>query len=177
MKLAELEKTSSVLDNYLSELNNQTKSDYKTKVYNGLDGIKQLLWNVLTSQTEILYYTGANRKRIFGEKWFYQYRTEFVKRGLHERGFESDRNSAINLPAYFSDTPGYLERCKYLILENMNLDGEIYVYNDVYAYYNWNNNVYYGVEIYDKSIVTTQRVIFEQFWSLASKADTLKSSN
>jgi sugar-specific transcriptional regulator TrmB len=143
-----------------------TLGNSTSKVYYGLDGVKQLLWNVLSAQTDIYYYTSASRKELFGEKWFTSYCDEFVLRNLHEKGFESDRNRNINPDVYFKSSPGYSERSEYILLKDVTFNGEVYIYNNNYSYYTWVDGNYFGVEIESASLAETQRKIFESFWNL-----------
>jgi sugar-specific transcriptional regulator TrmB len=137
-----------------------------TRVYYGIDGAKQLIWNVLSAKTPIYYYTSASRKNLYGKKWFSNYCREFVSRDLYEKGFESEVNSSIDVDEYYAMAPGYLDRSEYIILKDVTFNGEVYIYNNIYAYYTWADGKFFGIETENSSLAETQRKIFETFWNL-----------
>lgn len=145
-----------------------TKSTNKTtvRVYKGIDGLKQLMWNILSAKNIIYYYTSTDRRKLLGDFFFKKYCLEFVRRNLHERGFESSINApkATSLQDYYFGT-GYEQKSEYKIVKNLDMNGEIWIYNNVYSMYTWEQEEIAGVEIENEYLTKCQRTIFEKLWN------------
>ena len=144
----------------------KTEKSSSVRVYEGLDKIKQLVWNILDAKNKVYYYTNADRRKLFGDFWMSRYLNEFVRRDLTERGFESYSARNYNRKEYFSIAPGYVERSENKVVKRLELKGEIYIYNDIYAFYTWEGKELIGIEIKNKYLVQSQRAIFEKLWEI-----------
>lgn len=160
-----LERIASELQTTLPKLQVPTLHKTTVQVYEGIEGLKQLMWNVLAAQDLIYYYSSADRRKLFGDVWFERFCREFVKRDLWERGFDSmvNANYAPELAKYYFNT-GYHKRTEYKIVKGLDMDCEIFLYNDTYTMYSWENELI-GVEIRNQFLVKTQRTIFEKLWN------------
>ncbi|PIY17722.1 hypothetical protein CO112_02625 [Candidatus Dojkabacteria bacterium CG_4_9_14_3_um_filter_150_Dojkabacteria_WS6_41_13] len=137
-----------------------------TRVYNGIDGAKQILWNLLSAKSVIYYYTNANRKELFGEKWYTAFCMEFVHRKKYEMGFESNQNTSIDPEKFFAIAPGYLDRSEYILLKDVDYNGEAHIFDNIYSYFSWDNGQFFGIEIENAAFAETQKKIFVNFWNM-----------
>jgi len=137
-----------------------------TRVYNGIDGAKQILWNLLSAKSVIYYYTNVNRKELFGEKWYTTYCMEFVHRKKYEMGFESKQNTSIDPEKYFAIAPGYLDRSEYILLKDVDYNGEVHIFDNILSYFSWGNGQFFGIEIENAAFAETQKKIFENYWNM-----------
>lgn len=156
----------SLLQKNLPTLSSSSLQKTSFRVYEGINGLKQLMWNVLSAKDMIYYYSSADRRKLFGDVWFERFCREFVKRNLWERGFDSMVNAgyAPELDNYYFKT-GYHKRTEYKIIKGLDMTSEIFIYNNVYNMYSWEKNELIGIEIENKFLVESQRKIFEKLWN------------
>lgn len=141
------------------------KSTYSINIYKGQEGIKQLLWNILTSGTkEVVGFTPGHLENVvdreFAEKW----RAEFKLRGMFNRIILNE-----TVPLDWSDIPGFLsENVEARTLEEKKLrfDREVLLYNDTLLVIGGIEDPdQYGVEINDRLLVTSYRQMFDLLWN------------
>jgi hypothetical protein len=149
-------------------LRHQSESGSPTKVqfYKGREGLKQMMWNETRGKGEnlsILYENMQGRtNRPFFERWV----RLCNERGLRFRGLIGEhfletqnswyaRNDTEKL-AYWESRQ--VPKGLFTISHNM------VIYNDVVAYYNWNDENVFGVELYNKDIALAQKQFFEMLW-------------
>lgn len=149
----------------------QNNQDPTTKVafYRGVNGIKQMAWNVLKAKTEVVGYTYRNLEEITGKKFMDSFREEFVSRDIKMRDLYSQAyldSLATNQQDNESYNPEHFQG-NYIPPEKLNIEIQADIYNDVFAIYNWHEGEVFGVEIYNQKVADFQRQIFEAFWNMA----------
>lgn len=178
----------SQFDGLLKQLNqNKPSSIVKTtepKVlyYEGKQGIRQLMWNTLKTKTFLRVYTNARRKDFVGEKWLKDYCLEFCKNDLHEKVLVAEEysKSAYNKDgskaAYFSPVLEYIQRSDERTLKNSDfkIQGEAYIYNNVFAFYTWESDIHVGCEIISDYLAISQSSIFDCLWEETNPKDAIK---
>jgi len=151
-----------------SSLKTIQKEDFRGadfKVYKGLNGVKQIVWNTLEAKNTIYFYTSAYRKKLFGDTWFKRYLSEFTKRKIYEKGFEVTHAAKEGYPfKSFELFPDFLKFTEVKFVKDITLNGEVTIYNDTYSMFNWQNDQLIGFEIIDPSFVKMQRSTFEKLW-------------
>ncbi|HSH18021.1 MAG TPA: helix-turn-helix domain-containing protein [Candidatus Saccharimonadales bacterium] len=140
----------------------------RVQFYHGPEGAKQMLWNETKAGTEIagiLYEpVQLNTKDKFFERWA----AACNERDLHFRGIVGDRFLA-NRPASASTTTRLAHFTgRYISPSIFPVTHSMFIYDDVVAYYNWQNNEIFGIELYNKDIAAAQRRLFELLWAQAA---------
>jgi sugar-specific transcriptional regulator TrmB len=181
---AQIQKQEEVLDNVLDSLTLLTKSasqSPRVNYYEGKQGIRQLIWNTLSSKSVIKCYTNAIRKDIVGGNWMTDYCLEFCRRDLKEyvigdKEYANDSYQKFGgRKNYYLPVAQYFQRSdeRILKLPFLKIKGEIYIYNQVFAFYTWEGNKLIGSEIESNFISQTQSTIFDVLWSLTKKEDNI----
>lgn len=143
-----------------------TKSPPKTiNIYKGQAGIKQLLWNILLSKSQLVVGFSPGQlehvtDRHFSEKW----REEFRDRGM--------RNKIIfnkPKPLTWSDVPHFLDEhveAKTLDEKKITFDRMTLIYNDTLTVVSLKTDSdQYGIEIRDELLVKSYMQLFDFLWN------------
>jgi sugar-specific transcriptional regulator TrmB len=151
-------------------------SDPATRVqfYRGPEGIRQMLWNELKAQTEVIGYNYRILEEATGRSFMVRWTDEFEKRNLSQRLLLNDSFTE----SWNENAPGIATQRKVRGIAYHFVDPQIFrithscdVYNSVTAYYHWKGNEIFGIEIYNQQIADSQRQIFELLWT-QSKPET-----
>lgn len=148
----------------IGDLSTISRPPKSIDIYKGQSGIKQLLWNIITSPADIVIgYTPGQLEyvtdREFAEKW----RQEFRKRGKHNQIIYNEPK-----PLIWSDVPGFLKEnveAKTLDEKKIKFDRLTLIYGDVLTVCSLKTDSdQYGVEIHDELLVNSYKQIFNFLW-------------
>lgn len=138
-------------------------------IYKGPAGIKQLLWNIITSDAKLVIgYTPGQLEyvtdREFAEKW----REEFRARGKHNQIIFNQPK-----PKNWSDVPKFLEEnveAKTLDENKIKFDRLTLIYGDVFTVCSLKTDSdQYGIEIRDELLINSYKQIFNFIWDHVAK--------
>ena len=157
------------------DLFSATKSlDPETKVlfYRGVDGIKQMNWNVIKTKGEFCGYTFRTWEEIVGDKYVSDFYEKFLENGFSGREIYSQEylKSRKNVS---SATKWKNWESRYLDPKIVNVIHQMDIYNDVVAIYNWHEGEVFGIEIYNTKIASMQKQIFEVLWGLSKSPKSI----
>lgn len=134
------------------------------RFYKGVEGIKQLVWNVLSTKTELVGYTYRRLDEVLGSSFVEHWDREFVSRGLKGRDIYSNEYlKSVQGRLLLSNTieSAYIDESIY------NIDHQVDIYNNTLAFYSWHAGEVFGVEIENEKIANLQRSLFELVWEKA----------
>lgn len=143
---------------------------YDVTVYKGQDGIKQVLWNILSSEEkEVVGFSPGTLEHVvdreFAEKW----RAEFKSRGKHNRIIV---NKAV--PLTWSLVPNFLTT-KYVEVRTLEekkitFAHEVWFYGRTLVVISTKDDPeQYGIEITDRLLVSSYRQLFDLVWNELAK--------
>ncbi|PID99137.1 hypothetical protein CSA80_03420 [Candidatus Saccharibacteria bacterium] len=146
----------------------QNANSFAVKTYNGIDGIKQMLWNELKTKSKTILLIGsANIDELVDDAaWAERHRERTVEAGHSLRELRTPENSSRAFTQNQHFMKIYQERTINDSL--LPISGQITIYDQTVAIYNWQNNVRVGVEIVSASFAETLRSVFNHYWDLAS---------
>lgn len=140
----------------------------RVQFYEGQEGIKQMLWNILQSKTEILCILRENLHANTSSKFFEQWVQHCNQAHSHFRVIYSKAFVQAQPNQYATNNKEpknwnsrHIDQAVFDISHNQ------IIYNDVVAYYEWTDQGVFGLEIYNRSIANTQRHFFEMLWPQA----------
>ncbi len=147
----------------------------RVQFYEGLDGIKQMLWNETRAKGENLAILRDNMQNKTNLAFFKRWVRKCNERGLHFRGIIGDDFIRTQQDWYIKHRNERLDHWKsrYVTQSVFPIPYSIVVYDDVIAHYNWNNKRMFGIEIHDAAVAAVQRQFFELLWDNATEADDL----
>ena len=145
----------------------QLEREFEVKYFHGQEGLKQMLWNQLSAQKEILAFSYQNKNLMVGKAFAEKIREEqvFRKITLYEVENETDQGDywyteVANWGKYYKSrhiSPKVLEIKQY-----------IGIFNNTVSIANWVEGESVGVEIQNALFANTQRQLFWNMWNLAS---------
>ncbi len=145
------------------------QTPFAVRVYEGLEGFKQMAWHELKTKGELLSFGGGDLEEIVPDpRWSERHRDRTVGAGYRVREI---LNSEVDLPTFIGNQE-YLQRysCRGISARIVPLDNQIIIYNDTVAMYSWRQPKKVGVEILSPTLAATMRGIFETYWKLAEPA-------
>ena len=170
-KESEVDKLKQTLPSLKSQLTTiQGVASPETKVlyYRGQNGLRQLLWNTLQAQDEIIGYGYMNWNEVVGKEYAEKLRSEVVTRKRYSR--EIQNKESIDPLKIYTKITGYekFHTAKGISKETIEIKHDTYIYNNVFAFSHFIEEEFFGIEIYNAEIVKTQRQIFEILWEIAT---------
>lgn len=158
-------------------LSTQSMESATTRVqfYEGMDGIKQMLWNQTRGKNEnlaILYDNMQNKTNLaFFERWVHRCN----ERGLHFRGIIGDHFIHTQQDWYAKHNNERLAcwKSRYVADSIFPIPYTIITYDDVVVHCNWNDERMFGIEIHNPAVAKAQRQFFELLWEKAKNIDDL----
>lgn len=141
------------------------KSHHSINVYEGQAGIKQILWNILSTKEKLVVgYSHSRLEQVVDHDFAERWREEFRRREIRNK-------MILNKPVKvnWSTVPDFLGtdwvQLKTLQQEKISFDREIFMYDDTLTIISPKTDPeQYGVEITDKFLVDSYRQIFNFLW-------------
>jgi len=149
----------------------QPSINQKTEVryYDGVKGIKQLLWNTLSAvHSEVVGYGYKSWNTYVGEKYAEKLREEYVLRKI----FSKEILNHVDKKHSFTKNTPYLQKCyknREISTKKLEINYNTIIYLNVFATYNVYGGEIFGIEIYNAEIAKSQRQIFYMLWEEARK--------
>ena len=142
----------------------------RVQFYQGPEGIRQMFWNELRAQTEIVAYVFRVVNEPTGRSFMHRWGEEFAGRGLRERLLYGDDFRESWTDADKKWGPGYSKRIPgidyhYLPPSVFAVTNTCEVYDNVVMYADWRDGELFGIEIYNQGIADAQRAFFELLWA------------
>lgn len=159
----------SILKGLIGELNNlpnYVQREFEVKHYHGQEGLRQMLWNQLQAQKEILAFSHKNKNDIVGKPYAEKIRTEQAERKimLYEIENETDQGDY-----WYTEVVSWKDfyQSRYIAPKVLEIKQYIAIFNNTVAVINWSNGEEIGVEIINSSYAQMQKQLFWKFWGIA----------
>lgn len=159
-----------IFDNVLPQLISMQKQSgyapgfFEVNTYEGVDGMKQMLWHELKAKDEVVIFGSGEIKHLVNSQRFaerhremsvaagYKIR-EIINPGLKSESFTKNDN----FKKIFSK--------KNISPNKLQLDHQIVIYNNTVAVYSWRNDQKVGYEVINETYATMWRQLFEHYWN------------
>lgn len=138
--------------------------------YEGVEGIKRIYADTLTSQTEILNYCNSQEIRNFWPGYDEEYVKERAKRKIYLRGIAPHDHYGQEVQS--QDQESYRE-IRLVSKEQFNFTNEINIYENKVAIISCKSELI-GMIIESPEIANTQRSIFKMVWEFADTSSKEK---
>lgn len=165
-----LSRTLPVLQDLYGNNGQVSDNDFIVNTYEGIDGFKQMLWNELKAENEILILgSGALENLVGSKRWAERHRAKTLEAGYVVREILNPGGK----PEVFTTNLDFVEKAynkRHIAADVLPLAHQVCIYNNTVATYNWRDDQKVGVEIINKAFADMQRAIFEQYWELAAQA-------
>ncbi len=169
--VAEAEKLQEQLKAYehvqplLNELATQGRPPltFSLRTYDGVTGFKQMLWNELKTQGELLAFGDGTLEDLVGSRsWAEKQRAMTVEKGYKIR-------EIANKPIVPTENRAFTNEITVRQIDEsvLPLQHQIIIYNDTVSTYCWRDGQKTGIEIINHPYAQTMRAVFERYWDLA----------
>lgn len=163
-----VEKLKTTIPALVKELITSNKANDQTEIkyFQGVDSLKQMLWNVVSTKTEFVGLGYQDWNSSVGKTYADKLRHKIVDENVKSReilNIVDDAYSYTNLGIDYAKV--YEHRA--IDPKILEIKHDTYIYDDVFAYYYHLNGEYFGVEIHNAEISRTERQMFEILWEMA----------
>ncbi|MBI3577292.1 hypothetical protein HY086_04605 [Candidatus Gottesmanbacteria bacterium] len=134
--------------------------------YRGVSGMKQMIWNVLRAK-DFRGYVYQNWNDVVGDRFVEQWSRDFEATGVKARDICSDEYLRNRLTSRFIGNWDNWTR-RYVPSSVLTIDHQIDIYNNVVAYYYWEEKEIFGVEIYNERVSRLQKQLHDVLWKMAT---------
>lgn len=141
------------------------------RYYEGIEGIKAIYADTLTSQTEILNYANSQEIRVHWPTYDEDYVTQRANKQIHLRGIAPDDEHGRMV--HSRDTENFRE-IRLISKEKFNFTNEINIYDNKVAIISFKDELI-GMIIESPEIANTQRAIFKMTWEFCDLMQKLES--
>ena len=132
--------------------------------YEGLEGIKRVYADTLTSKTELLNYADSKSIRTFWPEYDEDYVTQRVKKKIYLRGIAPRDEYGEAVAAHNKET---FREIRLVEPGEFSFANEINIYNNKVAIISYGKDELVGMIIDSPEIANTQRAIFMMAWEFA----------
>lgn len=133
----------------------------KIRYFEGIDGVKAIYEDTLTSKTEILNYANSVQVRNYWPEYDEEYVQRRVNKKIYLRGLTPDDEKGKKV---VENNPKYYREIRLIDKEKYNFPNEINIYEEKVAIISWEQESPIGIIIQDKFIAQTQKAIFQMAW-------------
>jgi len=165
--VAETQRKSQSLKSILPDLK-RIKGDTahpRIQYFEGVEGIKAIYADTLTSKTEILNYANSEKIRDFWQNYDKEYVEKRAKNRIFLRGIAPKDKWGKLVQA---DDKKYYREIRLVDPKKFNFTNEINIYDDKVAIASFTDELI-GMIIESKEIANTQRAIFKMAWEFAKQ--------
>jgi sugar-specific transcriptional regulator TrmB len=154
----------------LNKIFNKKDDELKFTVntYEGVSGLKQMLWNELKAKGELLGFGSGTIEDLTGSKnWSEKHRAKTVDANYKIREINNRGKKPINFTEN-TDFHANFER-RYIDENILNIEQQIIIYNDTVSVYHWRDQQKVGFETINKAYADTMRQMFESYWVISKE--------
>lgn len=156
--------------------NSNTSPSVVVRYYKGQNGAKQLLWNTLKAKQVVYVYSEWGRGKYVGTDFYERFVAESRARSIQENVITPDSDRMLD--SIREDTESALSRTRLddircINSDNINIQGETFIYDDIYAQIFLKDKMISGFEIESSKFVAMQRSMFKNQWHVATPIKTL----
>lgn len=163
-----LEKLKTTIPNLLSEMKRVNNKESEVKFYQGVEGLKQMLWNVVSSRSEFVGLGYADWNESVGITYAEKLRQKVIENKTLSREIQNDPSMNFDYTKLGED---YKKFYVHRVIDKslLEIKHDTYIYGGVFAYYYHYQGEYFGVEIHNKEIARSERQMFEILWKMAKQ--------
>lgn len=143
----------------------------RVQFYHGLEGIRQMQWNQINSDTELLSIIDEPVQHVLGKQFTIRWAEAVNRNDVRMRLLETPNFRRINAAWYKQHKiPELVRHAVSRVVDpaTFPVGHNTDVWGDVVAYYIRKDGDVYGIEIYNSAIAATQRAFFEMLWATAT---------
>ncbi|HTE21670.1 MAG TPA: helix-turn-helix domain-containing protein [Candidatus Limnocylindria bacterium] len=147
---------------FLQDMQQQAPTTSRIAEYRGVDGLKQMNFNLTRADKEFRVFELAGMDKHLGKHFAGKQREAFRTRDLSTYDLT---NNPKRLAEPGVDLPR--SQARYIDPQTFSIQFETYIYNNCTALLSYDRDDIFGVEIYNDKLAAQQKQIFDLLWSQA----------
>lgn len=152
-----------VITNILGHLQAESPATSRIAEYRGVDGLKQMNFNLTKARDEFRVFELAGLDKHLGKHFANKMRAIFVQNRIKSYDLTNNPDRA-NTPE-IRENP--LADTRYIDPKVFKIQFETFIYNNCVALLSYDRDDIFGVEIYNDKLAAQQKQIFDLLWSQA----------
>lgn len=148
--------------NILSTLQTHSPTTSRIVEYKGVDGLKQMNFNLTKAEGEYRAFELAGLDKHLGTHFANKMRERYVESGLKSFDLTNNPNRADEAGADLLNA-----KVAYIDPKIFTIEFETVVYNNCVALLSFDQDDLFGVEIYNEKLAHQQRQLFDAIWAIA----------
>jgi sugar-specific transcriptional regulator TrmB len=158
---------SSIIPDLTKIKNLKDNTTFSVREYEGDDGFRQMLWQELKAEKEILVLGGATVEELApNPRWAERHRAATIEAGYITREILNERSWDLPFTSHDAFKDVYSQR--YISKNVLNLGCQITIFNDTTNIYHWRNNQRIGIVVMSPDYTMMMRQFFEMIWLLGA---------
>ncbi|RTK95125.1 hypothetical protein EKI60_01575 [Candidatus Saccharibacteria bacterium] len=139
--------------------------------YQGIDGVKQMLWNETRTNTDTLSILNATIQMNTDQKFFERWALRLNEQNVQHRSLVNDDFLQSQQQGVLRHITNQLEnwQARYVSDSLLPIPHSTIIYDNVVAFFDWKDGQIFGIEIHNPAIAAVQRNLFEMLWQQASQ--------
>ncbi len=150
----------------LTGLPRELEKVFEVKYYHGLEGLKQLMWNHLSANGDILAFSYRNKNDTVGKTFAERIREEQTMKKIMLYEIENETDQSDYSYTQIQGWPKFY-KSRYISPKILEIKQYIGIFNNTVSIANWIDNEPVGIEIVNAVYAATQRQLFWKFWEIA----------
>jgi HTH-type transcriptional regulator, sugar sensing transcriptional regulator len=145
----------------------------RIQYFEGLEGIKAIYADTLTTKREILNFSNSEEIRKIWSEYDKEYVTKRAKKKIHLKGITPSDEAGKKV---HSEDAKYNREMRLIPKDKYNFTNEINIYDNKVAIISFSSEKPIGMIIQSSQIADSQRAIFQMCWDFAGGANTHSSN-
>ncbi|MBI3888163.1 hypothetical protein HY310_03810 [Candidatus Microgenomates bacterium] len=166
-QIKEISEKIPIVESFLSGRQSFDQPGTKVLFYRGVEGIKQMIWNSLKAKEQLRGFTFQNWNSLVSDKFICDWSYEFEAKNIPARDLVSDEYLKNRLATHHLGTWKNWTR-RYFPNKKLTIDHQADIYNDTVAFYHWEAEEIFGVEIHNEKVAKLQKQIFDILWEMGT---------
>lgn len=167
-KLAEIQDKQTLLNNLSNFYKESPQQGLQLdiKYYQGIKGIEQIVWNTLSCKSKIMYgFSDFNRNTVLSKRFIADHQREAEIRGpidniiINQSRVDEVRELIKEYPL----------KARVIPSEKFSIQGDTYIYDDMYAVTLFRGDNIYGFEIKNEEYAKLQLSLFMLLWEMGEE--------
>ncbi|MEO8863057.1 MAG: helix-turn-helix domain-containing protein [Candidatus Saccharimonadales bacterium] len=146
--------------NILKNIEQVSPTHTKIIEYRGVDGLKQMNFNLTKAQKEYRVFELAGLDKHLGDHFAGKMRERYAERGLTSYDITNRPNRSEEPGAELPNA-----KIRYIDPKIFTIEFETYIYDNCVGLLSYEHDDIFGVEIYSEKLARQQRQIFDLLWS------------
>ena len=140
---------------------------FAVQTYEGIEGLKQMLWHELKTKGEILIFgNGSIQDLVDSQRWADKHRSMTVKANYIVRELINPGTKT----SVFTKNQEFVTKhynARILPSSTLAMENQVTIYNNTVSVYCWRNDQKVGYEVINEGNAQMMRQIFNHYWQLA----------